>query len=315
MNIDDLSEDLAERAAAIAVARDESVDEILDRFDREAIRVAPKSFSKHIPSLREARFEEVGVEGDLAYVVLMDGTKLYGYLSEPYHEKIHGYVADQLSPKITPQTFLTALDVTHRVLTDTAWPAREIMIPSDGVVVECGAYLGHKTIRFAREVVPKGRVIAIEMMPDNVRVLRRNVESNGLADRIEVVETGVWNERQQIPVTGMGRQRNTIAGLERLTDETGVVAEVRRLEDILGDTPGIEFVDLLFVTVNGAEVEALEGLGRWTERVGCAFVAAPYSTRGERPNAEVVREILESRGFSIRPKDRPSRVVGIRSSD
>lgn len=309
----DLPEDIAVRAKAIAQAREEEVEAVLDRFDLERIRAAPAKLSHVIPSLRKARFEEAGVEDGLAYVVLENGMKLYGVRSLPYHEKIYGYVADLMPPEIGPETFLTAHDVTFRVLGKANWPPEVLDCPSNGTVVECGAFLGHKAVRFARELVPEGRVIAIEMMPDNIRILRRNIAANGLEDRVEVVEAGVWSERKLIPATGKGRQRNTIAGIERLSDGTGVVVEARRLDEILEGIGGLEVVDFLLVTVNGAEIEAIRGAEGWSERIGAVLVAAPYTTtESGRPNVEVVRELLVSQGFTLHELNSPKNVFATR---
>ena len=49
--------------------------------------------------------------------------------------------------------------------------------PGD-IVVELGAYLGYYAMYAAKQVGPTGRVIAVEMIPENHAVLQLNLETN-----------------------------------------------------------------------------------------------------------------------------------------
>ena len=199
-----------ERVQAVAQVRGESLEEVHHRFSEVQLRTAPRSFSRHIPALKAASFLETGVSDGMAYAKIPDGHVFYGFQSQPNHRKAYQFVHDLLPKEITEDAFLVAIDVVQRFATDFTWPPPEILPPRDGLVVECGAYLGHKTIRFAEELVPEGRVLAIEMMPDNVEILRRNIKENGLENRIDVMEYGVWDSAGELEVRGKGRQRNTL---------------------------------------------------------------------------------------------------------
>lgn len=54
-------------------------------------------------------------------------------------------------------------------------------------VVEVGTLAGYSAIRMARALPPEGHVWTIEYEPDYARVARRNIESAGEADKIDVV--------------------------------------------------------------------------------------------------------------------------------
>jgi FkbM family methyltransferase len=56
------------------------------------------------------------------------------------------------------------------------------------VCVDAGANIGYFSLLFAQRVAPSGKVIAIEAAPDTARRLRANVELNGAAGIVDVVE-------------------------------------------------------------------------------------------------------------------------------
>lgn len=293
-----IGEGEAERLTAVAFARGEDLAEVLARFGRDKLARAPKSFSKHMPALRATTFVEAGVRGGMAYVRMPNGRIFYGYTSRPNHCRAYEYVKDVISPILSEDTYLLGLDIAHRYESDFNWPSREIQPPWGGTVVECGAYLGHKTVRFADELVGKGgRVLAIEMMPDNAAVLRQNVCENGLENIIDVVECGVWKEAGELVVKGKERQRNTLVQLDKLQEDTGIRTRVDTLDSLLAKW-GQPVADLIFVTVNGAEIEVIEGLNTAIKQVRAMQVAAPYDRDG-RSNGLLCRELLEQKGFRV----------------
>lgn len=196
---------LQEQIAIVAQVRGESPEAIAQKYSQKELATVPSSFSKHIPALRKTQLVETGVRDGMAFARTPDGKIFYGYPSKANHRRAYYFVKDLLPPQVTEDTFLVSLDVAQRYATDFTWPPEEILPQRNGTVVECGAYLGYKTIRFAEELVPDGKVLAIELMPDNVSILRRNVEEAGLSDRITIIEAGVWYEPGSLVVKGKGR--------------------------------------------------------------------------------------------------------------
>lgn len=283
-----------DRAEKIAAVREETVDAVVARFGEDALHRAPGSFSKHIPSLRHLEIGDAGCEDGIAWVRLPDGHLLHSPESEPAHKRAFHFVRDLLPSVLDETTFLAGIDAVQRFANGLERIPDELRPPPDGRIVECGAYLGHKSIRFAESFVPAGEVLAIEMMPRNVGILGRNVEANDLSGRVSIIEAGVWNEAGVIDVWGKGRQRNSLVPLEHIKVDTGVKARVDTLDRLL-DEWGRPAIDLLYVTINGAEVEALEGLQRWWHRIRGVFIVSPYERDGIAC-ADICRELLVSKG-------------------
>jgi FkbM family methyltransferase len=292
----------------LAEARGETVDQIRKRFSEEEIARCPRRFSKHLAAVRSAKLAHTGVRDGLAFAELDSGRVFYSFVSKPNHRHEYRYVADTLSDVITEETYLAAIDVVQRYITDFAWPPDGLLPESSANIIELGAYLGHKTVRFAEELAGKaGRILAVEMMPENCEILRRNVVENGFEKVIDVRAVGVWRETGTVEIYSKGRQRNSVLPIDKLEDGTRILASVETLDRIIDDW-GVSPIDLVFVTVNGAEPQALEGFHPEGRDVHAFFVATPY-TIGERPNSDLCKEILDSKGYALLDPNNPNRVV------
>jgi FkbM family methyltransferase len=64
---------------------------------------------------------------------------------------------------------------------------RQELIRPGAVVIECGAHHGAQSILLSRWVGNSGKVIVVEPMPDNVEILRKNIELNDL-NNVTVIE-------------------------------------------------------------------------------------------------------------------------------
>ena len=65
-------------------------------------------------------------------------------------------------------------------------------------MVHGGAYLGYHTLLAARQVGPRGRVMAFEPNPVSYRALRANVRRNSYGDRVIALPLGIaaWSGRR-----------------------------------------------------------------------------------------------------------------------
>jgi FkbM family methyltransferase len=299
---------LMDPAERLAQARGQTVDRVRRRFSNEEIARCPRRFNRHLAAVRKAKLARTGVRDGLAFVELDNGRVFYSFLSGPGHREEYRYVADTLPSAITEDTYLAAIDVVHRYITDFAWPPHGLVPAGRANIIELGAYLGHKTIRFAEELAGQGgHVLAVEMMPENCEILRRNIAENGCEKIIDVRAVGVWREVGTVEIYSKGRQRNSILRIDKLKDGTRVLAPVETLNRLIDDW-SVRPIDLVFVTVNGAEGQVLEGFHPDGRDVRAFFVAAPYTT-GERSSAAVCKEILDRKGYAIMDSDRRTRVI------
>lgn len=127
-------------------------------------------------------------------------------------------------------------------------------VPAGGTVLEGGGHLGFVTIHAARAVGPEGRVVVFEPNPDVLDVLRRNLEANGVAERVSVVAKALGDE------TATARfyvREDTSSLLDLASDARSVEIDVVRADEAVSGQ-----VDVVKLDVEGAEVAAVRGMER-----------------------------------------------------
>lgn len=145
---------------------------------------------------------------------------------------------------------------------EMAFAKHHLMRPG-AVVIECGAHHGAQTILLSRWVGDTGRVIAVEPMPENLSILRRNIELNGLTN-VTVVEKAAGSESGQL---FMAANSN---GSVRTTGRNSIAVESITLDQLskdLGVTP-----DFIKIDVEGFEYQILEGCKSILRTIPAVFV-------------------------------------------
>lgn len=126
-----------------------------------------------------------------------------------------------------------------------------------GLCVDVGAHLGNHTIYLAK--ICGMQVLAFEPQPELYRLLLRNVELNGVQDRVRAFNVALGASAGR-GILRWPRSDNT--GAARLELAADGEVEVSTLDDhVVG-----ERVDLIKVDVEGFEVQVLEGARRTLER-------------------------------------------------
>jgi FkbM family methyltransferase len=126
------------------------------------------------------------------------------------------------------------------------------------VVVDVGAFLGQYSLPAARAVGPTGKVVAFEPDPRNFAYLVKNVERNGLSDRVKTVPQAVTDRTGETtlyldPEVGSG---SSVVFRRRRAVATETVPTVR-LDDALGHSIS---PDVIKLDIEGGEVSALDGM-------------------------------------------------------
>lgn len=127
----------------------------------------------------------------------------------------------------------------------------------DDVVLDCGACWGDTTLYFAHEVGCDGKVYAFEFLPENIKILRQNIERNpDLKNRIEVVMHPVWDVSKKIlnfVDHGPGTQVR-----EHVNQQNTQACETIAIDDFV-EQFNVSKVDFIKMDIEGAELNALRG--------------------------------------------------------
>jgi len=165
-----------------------------------------------------------------------------------------------------------------------------------GVVVDAGAHVGTFTATAAAHAE---RVVAVEPNPDNLAMLRRNLEANGIAN-VEVVEGALWPGGGEVDLGTIGP---TSAGSVVVGATTGGVRvpalDLNDLVDRVGP------VDLLKLDIEGAEFEVLQRTSLDTLRQIGVIVGELHLWAAPPAEAEALIARLEEAGFAVEVRRGP----------
>ena len=142
------------------------------------IRVARK--------ISKLKIEKAGVDAEeIPYIKLKSGPVFYGLKSNPKDKKYYNFLPAKIKAILPFETFLVANDIVIRYYEGglkIGGPKKELfyITKTGNYVAEMGAYMGHYTIYLSEKVGKNGKVIAIEPMPDNLKILTKNITENKL---------------------------------------------------------------------------------------------------------------------------------------
>lgn len=186
-----------------------------------------------------------------------------------------------------------SLDLRHGAYEPYERRLLESLIAPGTTVVDVGANIGLYTLLFARAVGDQGRVYAFEPEPDNLRLLAHNLRTNGCGN-VTIVPKAVAARAGTATLFLSAENR----GDHRLFDpgdgrRSMPVPTVALDEWFAGYADPIALVK---IDIQGAEVEALAGMGALLERHPETWIALEYWPAGLRragASGEALLDTLE----------------------
>lgn len=124
------------------------------------------------------------------------------------------------------------------------------------IFLDVGAHAGAYTLRAAKMVSKEGRVIAVEPNKENFEILLRNIGLNELGNCIPLNVAAYSANEEVVLFDGPDFAQHSIK------EDFGLGSykvKARTLDSVLEEM-GIKKLDLVKIDVEGAELEALEGL-------------------------------------------------------
>lgn len=168
-----------------------------------------------------------------------------------------------------------------------------ILPPCNGVAVDAGAFIGRHSLAYARAVGPRGRVVAIEPLPANFRLLLENVELNGYS-HVTCIPYALGSEEGEAWLSYEG-ETSTASTKRRLVEHCRVPQQTL---DHLLEQLGIESIDLVKIDVEGAELDLLEGSGKILAASPRARLVVEVHERLPAANCPV-HHWLAARGYEV----------------
>lgn len=259
-----------------------------------------------------------------------DGLRLHGFWTEQENADAYDMLRPDLPPGLPRTHFRLVKDYVNRFLfphmrpdlkpagfgIDHLWgfhgqhkdaiadipdaAARERLArafaPKPGeVFVDCGAFLGFGDIRMARDV-PGCRIVAVEADRTCHALLSRNLVHND-ASGVTARHNGVWSGPGTLELETGYAQANSLVG-EVHRGETRQSVETISVDGIVA-AEGLTRLSMLSLTLNGAEVEALDGAVDTLSRLRPRIRLAGWYERGGRRISAITAEQLARHDYDV----------------
>jgi len=174
------------------------------------------------------------------------------------------------------------------------------LVDPGAVVYDVGAHVGQYTLLASQRVGSDGRVLAIEPFPRNLRMLRRNLAINHIANTF-IVEAAASNARG---VAHFQEGPDTEASMGHLTEAGGEIEVATvRIDDLVAS--GYPAPNVVKMDIEGGEGEALLGMQDTLRSLHPAIFLA---THGEQVHAACVT-LLESMGYTFEVLGSPDELL------
>ncbi len=166
--------------------------------------------------------------------------------------------------------------------------------PKEGeVVVNAGAYHGYFAIYLSRLVGEKGRVICFEPEPNNVSVLRRNIQLNR-CENVTIITKGLWDKVCQLPIVPKGSG----SAVEPQSCGTTSIA-LSTLDEQLHNM-NISAVNFMAMDIEGAEIKAVDGAKKIiSDSPNINLAIAAYHKMNNQPTWRTLEPLLKQYGLMV----------------
>jgi FkbM family methyltransferase len=268
-------------------------------------------------------------DGDLPWIEL-DGVRLHGFPTERENRDLHTilrpylpsgipkshfrlvkdcltrFIYPHMRPDLKPRGFpVEAMFGFHGQHKDSIDDLEDIGVrnllmaafkPKDSeAFLDCGAFLGFGEIHLSR-AIKNGQFYAIEASGACHALLIRNLTHNGVSGAY-CIHRAVWNVETELELEASFAQANS------LVRELHKGQRTERVRTISLDGAAREFalkrLDMLSLTLNGAEVEAIEGGREILRQFRPRIRLAGWYSRGGRKIWEITKQQLEELGYRV----------------
>lgn len=257
-------------------------------------------FGRLNKKILQLNIESAGLddEGD-AYIKLLDGPIFFSIKTVHSEHKYYSLLPKSVKANIPLACYHTALDIIIRYIEgglkfEGPKKERKYSVKPGDIVAEMGAYMGHYSIYLSEKIGQDGKLIAIEPIKDNVRLLKKNIEANKIRNTI-IVPLGVWKEKTVLDFYRKKGDQQSSSILLAGHDKEKMELAVDSLDNILAEHK-INIVNFMIIQLNGAEIEALEGLKNITP--DNIAIAARYN-KGNVVATDIISSMLEVKDYQV----------------
>lgn len=272
---------------------------LLKKITPNYLKAWKRNKEEYYQRIPELKIKSSGVEEGLPYVLLEDGKKFYSHLPDDVQRVLYRkFISKEVKKVLCEDAINVAQDIIKRYFgprteKETQDSGKYFEFNKGEIIVEAGAFIGFYVMRVSELVGEVGKVIAIEAVPENFEIMKRNVEANGLKN-VVLVNKAIWNTPTKIKFYREGKQIGSITQEVVATDQY-IEIPADTIDNILAEN-NISKIDFARIQLNGVELEALEGMEKTLNSHPKILVAGIYTKNGV-PVQQLLKKHLDSKGF------------------
>lgn len=272
---------------------------LLKKITPNYLKAWKRNKEEYYQRISELKIKKSGVEDGLPFVELENNLKFYSHFPDKVQRVLYRkFISPEIKKVLCEDAINVAQDIVKRYLgprtkKETQASGKYFDFNEGEIIVEAGAFIGFYVIRASELVGETGKVIAIEAVPENFEIMKRNVEANGLKNVI-LVNKAIWNTPTKIKFYREGKQIGSITQ-EVVTTDNFIEVPADTIDNILADN-NISQIDFARIQLNGVELEALEGMEKTLTTHPKILVAGIYTKNGI-PVQKLLKEYLDKKGY------------------
>lgn len=163
--------------------------------------------------------------------------------------------------------------------------------------LDLGANVGFHTLTAASLVGPSGQGVAVEMSPENCKLVQASLDANGFK-YVRLVNCAVADKPGSLTFTLSPGTSNGMVVSEGMRPQLNgdwlgapQTIDARTVDDILGDDHHIDFVKM---DIEGSEVLAMRGMSKLIQRCRPTFIFELYPGLIEAVTGHKGEELIEA---------------------
>jgi len=161
-------------------------------------------------------------------------------------------------------------------------------------VIDGGGCWGDTALYFAYEVGENGRVYTFEFVPENLEIMKKNIQLNpDLEERVEIVRNALWSSSNlTVFYSKKGPGSNIITNESIEEPDLGVAS--LSIDDFV-ESHNIPRVDFIKMDIEGAELQALKGAKKTINKHKPKLAISVYHSLNDLVNIPEYLDSLDTR--------------------
>lgn len=208
-----------------------------------------------------------------------------------YHSRIVILKRDAF-PSTINVVDISAVEAYREIMIENAYEKYH-KIKSNDTVFDLGANIGIFSIKAAKRVGEKGKVIAVEPEPINIKLLKENTK---YFNNVIIIPKAAGNTSGEIELTigihSGAHYINTIA--ENKSNNQKILIQIDTIDNLIKEL-GLEIIDFFKIDIEGWEYEALKGAVNSIQKIKFLVIASYHTKDGKM----LVTEFLKNHNFKI----------------